>query len=190
MSTLQAYHIADEIIALYQQYGSEEYAGEAVTQLEHMVQAAELARQEGSGDDLVLAAFLHDIGHICVTANEQNSMSGLGVQDHESVGADYLREKGFSKRVIRLVESHVEAKRYLTRKDESYYAQLSEASKQTLAFQGGRMSQEEADAFEQYPLFREIIRLRLWDEQAKIEKAEIPDLGYYRDLIISHLQRS
>ena len=54
--------IANDIINLYKKYGSNEYAGEKVTQQEHMVQAAQLARQGGFDNELILAAFLHDIG--------------------------------------------------------------------------------------------------------------------------------
>src|SRR6476620_5584680 len=106
MDNTQATRIANEIIQLYKQFGGSEYAGEKVTQLEHMVQAARLAEQEGYEEEVILAAFLHDIGHICVAAQEHNAMDGWGIKDHEEVGADFLREKGFSKRLSRLVESH------------------------------------------------------------------------------------
>jgi 2-amino-1-hydroxyethylphosphonate dioxygenase (glycine-forming) len=189
MNILQATQIAEEIIEMYQQYGSEQYAGERITQMEHMVQAAELARIQGCSDETILAAFLHDIGHICANTGKHQTMDNWGIMDHEEVGAVYLKARGFSRKVIRLVESHVEAKRYLTFKDPAYYSQLSEASRQTLDYQGGKMSEEEAVAFEQYPLFAEIILMRLLDEKAKIEDAEIPDLTYYKHLIIAHLQQ-
>jgi 2-amino-1-hydroxyethylphosphonate dioxygenase (glycine-forming) len=183
----QAIAIADEIIKMYSVHGHEEYAGEKVTQLEHMVQAAQLAEQQGHDDEVVLAAFLHDIGHICVESGLENNMDGWGIKDHEEVGADFLKQKGFSKKVIRLVESHVEAKRYLTRREPGYYEQLSEASKKTLEFQGGRMSEEEADAFEKYPLFQLIIGMRRWDEAAKVTGLPVPELERFRNLIINHL---
>jgi 2-amino-1-hydroxyethylphosphonate dioxygenase (glycine-forming) len=82
----------------------------------------------------------------------------------------------------------VEAKRYLTFKDPLYYAQLSDASKKTLEYQGGPMTAEEATAFEQYPLFDLIIRMRKWDEEAKIENQPLPDLQHYRNMILHHLQ--
>ena len=113
-----------------------------------MSQAAQLAIAQGCDDEVVLAAFFHDIGHICVKQNESNSMDGYGVKSHEKVGADYLRSMGFPERVARLVESHVQAKRYLTYKYPEYYNALSEASKKTLEFQGGKMGKQEADAFE------------------------------------------
>lgn len=188
MNNEQAQAIATEIIALYQHHGGAEYAGEKVTQLEHMVQSAQLAEQQGYEEEVILAAFLHDIGHICVSAEGDNEMDGYGIKDHEEVGGDFLREKGFSKRLIRLVEAHVEAKRYLTWKSPAYYDQLSEASKKTLEYQGGRMIDEEALAFEQYPLFDLIIKMRLWDEEAKIEGLPVPDLNKYHGMMVRHLE--
>ena len=65
---------------------------------------------------------------------------------------------------------------------------MSEESKNTLEYQGGRMEEDEASAFEQYPLFDLIIKMRKWDEQAKIEHKRIPDLNLYRQMIIDHLE--
>ena len=189
MNSNQSSEVAEEIISMYRNHGGEEYAGEKVSQLEHMVQAAQLASKQGYDEEVILAAFLHDIGHICVSAHGEQAMGAYGVKDHEEIGANFLKRKGFSKRVVRLVESHVEAKRYLTYKDPGYYDQLSAASKKTLEYQGGRMVKDEAEAFEQYPLFDLIIRMRRWDEEAKIQNMPVPDLEYYRSLMISHLQK-
>ena len=180
--------ITDEIMSYYEQHGGEEYAGEKVTQLEHMVQAAQLAEEQGYDNEVILAAFLHDIGHICEAGRGDNEMDGFGIKDHEEIGAEYLQQKGFSKKVVRLVQSHVEAKRYLTFKYPEYYEQLSDASKKTLEYQGGKMYEEEAAAFEQYPLFDLIIKMRTWDEQAKIEHKPLPDLSRYRNMILEHLE--
>jgi phosphonate degradation associated HDIG domain protein len=181
-------------MSLYKEHGGAEYAGEKVSQLEHMVQAAQLAEAQGYDEEVILAAFLHDIGHISEAAKGDESMSAsrrmddFGIKDHEELGAEFLRERGFSKKIARLVESHVEAKRYLTFKDAAYYANLSEASKRTLEYQGGPMAAEEAAAFEQYPLFDLIIRMRNWDEQAKIEHQPLPDLQHYRGMMLHHLR--
>src|SRR3984885_7344884 len=190
MTTEQAKKITDEIMDLYEGYGGAEYAGEKVSQLEHMAQAAQLAEEQGFDEEVILAAFLHDIGHISEAAKGDNEMDGFGIKDHEELGAEFLRGKGFSKKVVRLVESHVEAKRYLTIKDPGYYAQLSEASKRTLEYQGGPMTEDEADAFEKYPLFSLIISMRKWDEEAKIEHKPLPDLGRYREMMLHHLESS
>jgi len=187
MENEQALKVADEIISLYQQHGGEEYAGEKVSQLEHMVQSAQIASHNGFDQDVVLAAFLHDIGHICVSAFPLNSMDGFGIIDHEKIGAQFLLSRGFSAKVARLVESHVEAKRYLTYRYPEYYDGLSEASKKTLEYQGGRMTAEEALAFERDPLFEVIVAMRKIDEQAKVQDLPLPQWTDYKNLIMAHL---
>ncbi|WP_276500832.1 phosphonate degradation HD-domain oxygenase [Terrimonas pollutisoli] len=188
MNSSEAVQVANEIMAMYSKHGGEEYAGEKVSQLEHMVQAAQLAEQQGFDEEVILAAFLHDIGHICEAAQGDNEMDGYGIKNHEEIAARYLTDKGFSKKIIRLVQSHVDAKRYLTYRYPEYYEQLSAASKKTLEYQGGKMGEEEAAAFEKDPLFTLIIQLRKWDEQAKIEGMPLPQLEYYHQLMLNHLQ--
>ena len=161
------HEVLEEVFGLYEKFGNADYIGEPVSQIEHMSQAAQLAMQEGFDDEVVLAAFFHDIGHICVMQNEANSMGGYGVRSHEKVGADFLRLKGFPERIAKLVENHVQAKRYLTFKYPEYFLSLSEASMKTLEFQGGVMNAEEASAFEKDLLFETSIRMRKWDELAK-----------------------
>ena len=173
-----AEQIVSEVFALYQQHGNEDYIGEPVSQIEHMSQAAQLALAEGYDDEVVLAAFFHDIGHICGGAD--GDMGGYGAVSHERVGANYLRRCGFSERLARLVEYHVEAKRYLTLRQPGYYQRLSEASRRTLEYQGGVMSEAEADAFEQDPLCAVSLRMRQWDELAKEMNVPVIDLQLLR----------
>ena len=182
--------IVKEVFALYEKHGNEDYIGEPVSQLEHMYQAAVLAEEEGFEDEVILAAFFHDIGHLCVSEGEAKSMDGFGNVDHERLGADYLREKGFSERLATLVESHVTAKRYLTYKYPEYYHQLSDASKATLEFQGGRMNKEEAASFERNPDVDLFVRLRYWDDKAKEINKPIPDINNLKLLAISHLYKN
>lgn len=186
-AALKPEHIVDEVFALYQKHGDEDYIGEPVSQLEHMWQAALLAQQEGFDEEVVLAAFFHDIGHLCAEDSRPQSMDGFGNVDHEKLGADYLRERGFSERLANLVESHVVAKRYLTFKYPEYYHKLSVASKATLEFQGGRMSEQEAVEFEKHPDAELFIRLRYWDDQAKVTNVSVQDLQHLKLLAIKHL---
>ena len=164
------------VFALYERHGSCDYIGEPVSQIEHMSQAAELAIAEGMDDEVVLAAFFHDIGHLCA-ANSAENMGGFGVVSHERLGADYLRRAGFSERLARLVEYHVQAKRYLTLKEPGYHACLSEASRRTLDYQGGMMTAGEAEAFERDPLCAVSLRLRRWDELAKETGVPVMDMA-------------
>ena len=179
----------EEILSLYKNFGDEDYIGEPVSQIEHMCQCAQLAESGGFDDEVVLAAFFHDIGHLLEHIRPAKQMDGFGVVDHEKLGASYLLEKGFSDKVAKLVTSHVAAKRYLTFRYPEYYAKLSEASKRTLEFQGGVMSEAEAIAFEADELYPLYIQLRRWDEQAKLENVPLPSLDHYREMMISHLTR-
>ncbi len=166
--------------------GLQEYSGEPVSQLEHALQCANQAQLAGADRETIIAALFHDIGHLCADENTKQ-MDGYGIESHEQIGAQYLRKQGFSNKICQLVLGHVEAKRYLIAKHTDYYEQLSEASKQTLARQGGQMSPLEVLIFEKDPLFKEKIQMRLWDEQAKIKDLAVPNLDTYRSLILSHL---
>jgi 2-amino-1-hydroxyethylphosphonate dioxygenase (glycine-forming) len=181
------HNAVEEIFDLYEKHGSEEYAGEKITQLEHMCQAAQLAEQGGFDEEVVLAAFLHDIGHICVSFYGFTTMDGYGIINHEKIGATFLKSRGFSDRLIQLVQRHVDAKRYLTFKYPEYYEQLSEASKITLTHQGGMMTENEALQFEADPLHELIIEMRRIDELAKLEHQPLPDLAKYKMLMEKHL---
>ena len=179
--------VVDEIFSLYENYGAADYIGEPVSQIEHMCQAAQLAEAEGYDDEVILASFFHDIGHLCEHIYETKQMDGYGVMDHESLGSQYLREKGFSEKIARLVESHVPAKRYLTFKYPEYYNKLSDASKATLDKQGGRMDDVEATQFEADNLYLLFIKIREWDDKAKIEKVRLPSLEIYKQMAFQHL---
>lgn len=180
--------VVNEVFSLYKKFGDEDYIGEPVSQLEHMSQAAALAQAEGFDDEVILAAFFHDIGHLCADAEEAGSMDGMGNVDHEKLGADYLLERGFSERVANLVQGHVIAKRYLTYKYPEYYNRLSDASKGTLEFQGGVMTEEEATDFELNPDAELIIRLRYWDDMAKEMNQPVDNLDYLKSIALTHLQ--
>lgn len=171
--------------ALYERRGADDYIGEAITQIEHMSQAAELAMAEGFDDEVVLAAFFHDIGHLC--GEGEGDMGGYGVVSHERIGAEYLRRCGFGERMARLVQYHVEAKRYLTLRQPGYYDRLSEASRRTLEYQGGVMNDAEADAFEQDPLFKVSLRMREWDEMAKEVGVPVIDLALLKEKALALL---
>lgn len=187
MEKEKAAAIADDIFMLYEKFGEADYIGEPVSQLEHMCQAAQLAEEEGYDDEVILAAFFHDIGHLAEFVMPVQQMDGAGVADHEKIGADFLRAKGFSEKICRLVQSHVEAKRYLTHKFPDYYQKLSPASKITLSHQGGVMDEEQATQFESDELHPLYIKLRYWDDKAKEAHKQIPDLSKYKMMVVQHL---
>lgn len=160
---LHAHAVIEQIFDLYNNYGNEEY-GEQVTMLMHMMQAALIAERTGFDDEMIVAAFLHDIGHFF---EHTEKMGAYGSLAHDDLGSAYLLECGFPEKMAKLVGSHVAAKRYLTWTDSAYYDTLSEASKQTLEYQGGPMKEEEALAFRNDPLFSQYIQIRIWDDMGK-----------------------
>jgi predicted HD phosphohydrolase len=153
-----------------------------------MCQAALLAEAEGYDDEVVLASFFHDIGHLCEHVFHVSYMDGYGVVDHESLGSYYLRERGFSEKIARLVESHVQAKRYLTYRFPQYYDKLSEASRATLEKQGGVMNENEAKEFENDQLHLLFIKIREWDDKAKMQNMPLPELIKFKNMALKHLQ--
>ncbi len=175
--------VTDEIMLLFEKYGDEDYDGEPVSQTSHMIQCAMQAIVKGEDTELILGAFLHDIGHLLKHEQQTEAMGNYGVMNHEGIGANYLRSKGFSERICAIVEKHVDAKRYLVATDSTYKEKLSEASLQTLIWQGGPMNETEVILFRQHPFFDDIIKVRLWDEQAKDTNAVTLPLHHFAQLI-------
>ena len=184
---LNAQHTTSEIMDLFAQYGNNDYDGEPVTQTSHMVQCAMLAMQANADGELVLGAFLHDIGHLLGHKKQSEEMGGFGAINHEGIGAQYLQTHGFGERICAVVEGHVAAKRYLVATDETYAAKLSPASKETLSWQGGPMNEEEIKMFRVHPYFNEIIQVRLWDEGAKDYDAVLLPMGMFKNFIEDYL---
>lgn len=177
----------DKLRKLYKTYGAQPYFGEDISQITHAEQCAYFAKEAGYDNDIILAALLHDIGHI-VDPNLPQMNGDLGTQNHEIIGSNYLKSIGFPLKICELVKRHVDAKRYLCYKDSSYYNKLSLASKETLKQQGGPMKEEEANNFENNdPLFNTIISLRIWDEKAKLidPPFNIPKFDDYKSIIES-----
>lgn len=179
---------ANEIIELYEKFGDEDYDGEPVSQTSHMIQCAMEAMANDEDEELILGSFLHDIGHLLKHTEPTEEMGNFGVVNHEGLGAEYLEEKGFSRRICAMVKNHVNAKRYLVAVDETYQSKLSEASLQTLQWQGGPMHDSEIILFEQYPFFNDIIKVRLWDEMAKQPDAVLLPLSHFKLLITGYLK--
>ncbi|EDO37572.1 predicted protein [Nematostella vectensis] len=178
----RAKEVTKKIFDLYRKYGANDYIGEPVSQTEHMVQAAMLAEKEGFGDDVILGAFFHDIGHLIGFDQGLSQMGDVGTDKHDIVGQTYLRDLGFPDSVTNMVWGHVEAKRYLVFKDAGYHEKLSEASKLTLVYQGGPMNEEEANRFESLSVFKAMVKMRSWDEQAKESGAIIEPLEKYENM--------
>jgi predicted HD phosphohydrolase len=86
----------------------------------------------------------------------------------------------FGAAVVEPVRLHVAAKRYLCAADRGYYTDLSSASKRSLALQGGTFDAAAAAGFETEPFAEDAVRLRRWDDLAKVPGAPTKSLGDYR----------
>lgn len=151
------------IARLYADQGRNHY-GEGVSQIEHALQCASLAEAAGEPDSLVIAALLHDIGHLAADAD---GAVGDGTDDrHEVTGAQLLKGL-FGEAVRRPIALHVAAKRYLCAVEPGYFEALSEASKESLRLQGGPFDAVAAAAFARRPGFREAVALRRLDDAGK-----------------------
>ena len=177
----------DEIFSLFNRHGSGDYVGEAVSQLQHGLQAASQARASGAKDAVIAAALLHDVGHMIGLSfpERYTRMGDCGTFGHEGIGGSWLDSLGFDPLVGTLVRRHVDAKRYLCAVNLEYEKTLSSASRTTLGHQGGPMSSDEVNAFSQDPLKDTIILMRSWDEAAKDPHAIVSPLEAYRGLFIS-----
>ncbi len=173
--------IVTEIIRLLDEVGTGAYFGERVTEAEHALQAAHLARQAGAANDLVAAALLHDVGHLLHDLGEDFTEKGIDDR-HETGGAAWLA-RHFGPSVTEPIRMHVDAKRYLCAVEPGYWGALSEGSQQSLEVQGGRFSAAEAKRFIERPFAVDAVALRRWDDGAKVEAWEVPALESYRECL-------
>ena len=173
--------ITADLWAIYSSRGAGAYFGEAVSTLEHSLQAAYFAKRSQSSDALVVATLLHDVGHLIDPAPADIADWNTDAR-HEVSGSRWLAQR-FGPEVSEPVRLHVPAKRYLCATDPGFCAQMSPASVRTLALQGGPMSEMEIAAFRLEPFHRDAIALRRFDDRGKIAGMHTPDFAYYRVLI-------
>jgi phosphonate degradation associated HDIG domain protein len=171
----------EEISDLFSRHGGGAYFGESVTQLDHALQAAHFAAEDGAPDELVVAALLHDIGHL-LQATPDDLADWHTDARHEVEGGAWLAKR-FSPEISDPVRLHVPAKRYLCATDPGYVAMLSEASIVTLKLQGGPMSATEVMQFEREPFYRQALQVRRCDDRGKIAGLKIRGLADYRLLL-------
>jgi len=156
----------EDITRLYADQGRNHY-GEGVSQIEHALQCASLAQAAGEPDSLVVAALLHDIGHLLTDEAAGGAGTDDGTDDrHEVTGAQVLKGL-FGEAVRRPIALHVAAKRYLCAVEPGYFEALSDASKESLRVQGGPFDPAAAAAFARRPGFRDAVALRRLDDAGK-----------------------
>lgn len=166
---------------IFTRRGGEEYLGEPVTMAQHMLQGATFAEKQGLGEDIIVAALLHDIGHF---TSEFGTYSPDDTTDkhHEDAGAEVL--SGFFPTLVTdCVRHHVAAKRYLCATRPSYFNRLSAASVHSLNLQGGPMTPTEVAEFEANPNLEQIIQVRYLDEAGKEPDMQTPDFAHFAPMV-------
>ncbi len=174
----------EHVLALYEEFGTFTY-DEELAQLDHALQTAALAAHEAASEELVVAALLHDVGHLlAIQAGRAEGESAVPAEDltHEAVGARYLAGL-FPPAVTGPIALHVRAKRYLCAMDSEYVAGLSAGSVRSLKLQGGPMSVTEVRVFERNPASASAVRLRGWDDGGKLDDLEVAPLSAYVEVL-------
>lgn len=177
-----------KILQTFHQRGAKQYGNEAVSQLEHGLQCATLAQENGESAELITACLLHDLGHLLHNLGEDAATRG--VDDRHEYRAMGFLKRIFSDAVTEPIRLHVNAKRYLCAVDSHYWHELSPASKQSLELQGGIFSAAEAQRFIQQPHAPAAVKLRRWDDLAKQPDYLTPSLDEFVPTIQVCLQES
>jgi [1-hydroxy-2-(trimethylamino)ethyl]phosphonate dioxygenase len=173
--------VTEEILAIFKKRGANDYFGESVSMTEHALQAAYFAQNAHAPPALIVAALLHDIGHL-IDDVPNEILDWTTDAHHEQVGGLWLARR-FRPEVSEPVRLHVPAKRYLLATDADYFSKLSPASVITLKLQGGPMTAHEVADFESERFHKDAVRVRQWDDQGKAVGLKTPGLCDYRALI-------
>ncbi len=176
-----------ELADLFARLGGLRY-GEDVSQLEHALQTAHHAKVDNAPPAMIVAALLHDVGHLMQRAGEHAADLGIDTR-HEHISAGYLA-RAFGPAVTEPIRLHVAAKRYRVAVDPAYFARLSKASLQSLALQGGPMREAEIEAFLAEPAAQAALRLRGYDEAGKAQDAEVAGFEAYHDHLRDQIDRA
>ena len=178
-----------EIVQLLSSRATTWYGQEAVSQLDHALQCAALAEKSAETPETIVAALLHDLGHMLSPdlrseAEASAPAAAMPTKDdlHQFVALPFLRSL-FPDAVLEPIKLHVDAKRYLCAVDQGYWADLSPASKHSLELQGGAFNEKQIGDFEKLAFYAEAVRLRRYDDLAKIPGHPTPDLAHFEKLM-------
>jgi phosphonate degradation associated HDIG domain protein len=168
-----------EVHDLLLRRGQKQYGLEAINQLEHALQCANLAEKAGETPETVVACLLHDFGHLLAAEREGAVKHNTNQDDlHQFIALPFLRGL-FPDAVLEPIRLHVDAKRYLCLIYPAYWGDLSVASKRSLEQQGGIFTDAQAHAFIAQPYAEEAVRLRRYDDLAKVPNKAVPGLENY-----------
>lgn len=185
----------NDIQRLLVERGAQQYGREAVSQLEHALQCAHLAEVAGESDALVVACLLHDLGHLLPSQSADSAEPDMAPATSPVTASDMKPDADHDDlhqykllpflrgllpdAVLEPIRLHVDAKRYLCQAEAGYFESLSPASVHSLAQQGGTFTDAQADAFLHQSHAREAVRLRRYDDLAKVPHCAVPPLAHF-----------
>jgi predicted HD phosphohydrolase len=148
------------------------YGESAVTELEHALQCAELA-----------AAMLHDVGRYAVPQElVSDTLQDVEIVDdargHGERGAQLMANM-LPARSLFCIRYHAESKLYLCQTNPNYRAKLAGASVKTLAVQSANYDQARLDELSGHRWWPDAIRVRVWDDTAKVKGRDTRPLDYW-----------
>ncbi|MGQ0528699.1 MAG: HD domain-containing protein [Panacagrimonas sp.] len=152
----------------------------------HGIQCAMQAQKHGADEAMIVAALLHDIGHVF---SPEAPVGTTDYDDKHEIYASLWLRNAFITAVTEPVLRHVPGKRYLVTTRKAYWDKLSEGSKRSLEQQGGRMSPQELDEFEFMAYANEGVTLRLWDDDAKVKGLKLAPIETYVPMMEATLRK-
>ncbi|KAJ2872803.1 hypothetical protein GGH93_003743 [Coemansia aciculifera] len=109
--------------------GKKKHISGKMTQLDHALQVAQLAKNDGADEETILAAFFHGIGNLGPEPIDARGMArsnyashvlyanSTSMNDYGGSSALYLRQLGFPNKTCELLEPRVSAKTYVVEAD-------------------------------------------------------------------------
>jgi len=183
--------VAQRLSDLFVGAAGKSFYDPGLTQTQHAIQVARLARQAGSSESLELACYLHDVGHLLLDEHAGDNSFLQEDLEHEAVGAKFLEQQGFNADIVAPIRLHVAAKRYLCASQEGYWAGLSENSQRSLQLQGGPMTSAEMEAFRDNAGWQEAVQMRSLEDESKRKRdwdfCESTEVRRMEELVLKHL---
>jgi predicted HD phosphohydrolase len=196
------------ISELFECVGREIFATPGMSQTDHALHCATRAENAGESSDLIVAALLHDVGHMLMAESRMDAiplvelpvMGGESNQDfggREIVAAKRAARKltlatlqgWLPDNAVAAVRLLHPAKHYLCAVEDDYWDALTPATQAELLADGGRYDAALVARFRQYPCHAAAVRLRRYDDLAKQNSIAARPLSHFMQYIRQYAQR-
>ncbi|KAJ2750822.1 hypothetical protein GGI19_004877 [Coemansia pectinata] len=169
--------------------------------LDHALRTAQLAKNEGSDEETILAALFLNIGHFVPPPEQWSDARGpinisftvvdvvgnISAGKYDKVGAEYLRQLGFSQKTYELVGSQALAIPFIVDRIPPYQRTPGTIAVKPPTFTSP-LSSTEMREFKNDPLFDQKVQLVKWSDAAtKTTEVKPPTLDAYRDMAIRNV---